>query len=107
MRVRVIRWTDPTSSQATLRVMRWCAGQWERVVGGDFGLNESEAANEFAMKLSMTKREPVEMAVFEDGEKLTPVPSIVNPTPENIIDQLLRQNAAVNAALPDYEEDKS
>ncbi len=107
MRVRVIRWTDPTSSLVNLRVMRWSAGQWERVEGGDFALNQFEAANEFAMKLSLTKRVPVEMAVFEDGEKMIPVPPIVNPTPENIIDQLLRQNAAVNAALPDYEEDKS
>jgi hypothetical protein len=104
MRVKIIRWTDPTSSVVTLRVLRWCDAQWEPV--REFPLNESEQANEFAMKLSLTKRVPVEMAVFEDGEKLVPVPSIVNPTPANIIDQLLRQNAAVNAALPDYEEDK-
>lgn len=69
MRVKIIRWTDPTSSQATLRVQRWCDGQWEPV--RDFGLHESEQAHEFAMKLSLTKRIPVEMAVFEDGEKLS------------------------------------
>lgn len=68
MRVKIIRWTDPTSSEATLRVQRWCDGQWEPV--RDFGLHESEQAHEFAMKLSLTKRIPVEMAVFEDGEKL-------------------------------------
>jgi hypothetical protein len=72
MRVKIIRWTDPTSSQATLRVLRWCDGQWEPV--RDFGLHESEQANEFAMKLSLTKRVPVEMAVFEDGEKLSESP---------------------------------
>lgn len=70
MRVKIIRWTDPTSSQATLRVQRWCDGQWEPV--RDFGLHESEQANEFSMKLSLTKRVPVEMAVFEDGEKIVP-----------------------------------
>ena len=69
MRVKVIRWTDPTSSQATLRVLRWCDSQWEPV--RDFALNESVQANEFAMKLSLSKRDPVEMAVFEDGEKLS------------------------------------
>lgn len=68
MRVKIIRWTDPTSSLVNLRVLRWCDAQWEPVK--DFPLNESEQANEFAMKLSMTKRIPVEMAVFEDGEKL-------------------------------------
>jgi hypothetical protein len=72
MRVRIIRWTDPTSSAARLGVDRWCEGQWEPVK--DFGLYESNEANEFAMKLSMTKRVPVEMAVFEDGEKLGPDP---------------------------------
>lgn len=95
MRVKIIRWTDPTSSNVTLRVQRWCAGQWELVDGGEFGLHQSDQANEFAMKLSMSKREPVEMAMFEDGEKLA--------KPENIIDRLLRENAAANAALPDYE----
>jgi hypothetical protein len=107
MRVKIIRWTDPTSSSVNLRVLRWCDAQWEPVK--DFGLHESEQANEFAMKLSMSKRVPVELAVFEDGEKLAPnisVPPIVNPTPENIIDQLLRQNDAANAALPDYEDSK-
>lgn len=68
MRVKILRWTDPTSSQATLRVLRWCDAQWEPVK--DFGLHESEQANEFAMKLSLTKREPTELAVLEDGEKL-------------------------------------
>jgi len=68
MRVRIIRWTDPTSSAARLRVDRWCDGQWEPVK--DFGLYEANEADEFAMKLSMTKREPTELAVFEDGEKL-------------------------------------
>jgi hypothetical protein len=68
MRVKIIRWTDPTSSHVTLRVQRWCDGQWEKVI--DFPLHESEQANEFAMKLSMTKRVPVEMAVFEDGRKI-------------------------------------
>jgi hypothetical protein len=67
MRVRVIRWTDPTSSQATLRVQRWSSG-WEDV--REFALNESQPAHEFAMKLSMTKREPAELAVFQDGQKL-------------------------------------
>ena len=69
MRVRVIRWTDPTSSVVNLRVDRWCAGQWDPVM--TFELNESEQANEFAMKLSLTKRDPVEMVVFEDGQKLS------------------------------------
>jgi hypothetical protein len=104
MRVRVVRRPDPGSSFANLAVQRWCDGQWEHVI--NFGLHESDEAHKFAMKLSLSKRIPVEMAVFEDGEKIVPVPSIVNPTPANIIDQLLRQNAAVNAALPDYEEDK-
>lgn len=72
MRVRVIRWTDPTSSLTNLQVQRWCAGLWENVMY--FALHESEAANEFAMKLSLTKRVPVEMAVFEDGEKLQRLP---------------------------------
>jgi len=69
MRVRIIRWTDPTSSLVNLRVQRWCAGQWERVL--DFPLNESEQANEFAMRLSFTKRVPVETATFEDGKELS------------------------------------
>lgn len=68
MRARVIRWTDPTSSDTKLVVQRWCSGQWEFVK--PFALNESEQANEFAMRLSMTKREPVQVATFEDGEKL-------------------------------------
>jgi hypothetical protein len=71
MRVKIIRWTDPTSSLVNLRVLRWCDGQWEPVgPPGEFPLNESERANEFAMKLSLTKRVPVELAMFEDGEKL-------------------------------------
>lgn len=75
MRVRIIRWTDPTSSQVNLAVQRWCAGQWELVgPAGTFALHESEQAHEFAMKLSLTKRFPVEMAVFEDGEKLSESP---------------------------------
>jgi hypothetical protein len=69
MRVRVIRWTDPTSSYALLAVQRWCDGQWEVV--RNFPLNESEQAHAFAMSLSLTKRIPVEMAVFEDGQKLS------------------------------------
>lgn len=36
----------------------------------DFALSESDQADEFALKLSMTKRVPIEMAVFEDGEKV-------------------------------------
>jgi hypothetical protein len=68
MRVRVIRWTDPATSAERLRVDRWCDGQWQPAK--DFGLYESNEANEFAIKLSMTKREPSELAVFEDGEKL-------------------------------------
>lgn len=74
MRVRVIRWTDPTSSLVSLRVQRWCAGQWEYLYDGEFGLNQSEQANEFAMKLSLTQRVPVEMTVFEDGNKLSESP---------------------------------
>lgn len=70
MRVKIIRWTDPTSSQATLRVQRWCEGQWEPV--RDFGLHESEQANEFAMKLSMSLRAPIEVAVYQDGKKVEP-----------------------------------
>lgn len=68
MRVRVIRWTDPTSSVVQLAVQRWCVGQWEPV--RDFPLNESTQAGDFAMRLSMSKRVPVEMVVFEDGEKV-------------------------------------
>lgn len=68
MRVRVIRWTDPLSSLANLAVQRWYDGKWEHVI--NFALHESEQANEFAMKLSLTKRIPVEMAVYQDGEKL-------------------------------------
>lgn len=36
----------------------------------NFELNQSAQASDFAMKLSMSKRVPVEMAVFEDGEKV-------------------------------------
>jgi hypothetical protein len=78
MRVKVIRWTDPASSSVFLRVERWCDGQWEFVPAGSsttylngmFSLDKSEQAHEFAMKLSLSKRDPVEMAVFEDGQKL-------------------------------------
>lgn len=72
MRVRVIRAPDPTSSDLRIAVQRWSSGQWEHVTY--LGMNQSEEAGEFAMKLSMTKRVPVEMAVFEDGEKLQRVP---------------------------------
>lgn len=68
MRVRVIRWPDPVSSVVNLRVERWCSGQWEPLVS--YGLHESERANEVALQLSLTKRVPIEVAVFEDGEKL-------------------------------------
>lgn len=67
MRVRIIRWTDPVSSGASLRVQRWCAGQWEPV--RDFSLGESDPAYDFAMKLSMSQRLPTEIAAFKDGEK--------------------------------------
>ncbi len=65
---RVIRWTDPTSSAVKLRVLRWCAGQWEKFEGGEFELGQSDKANEFAMKLSLSKRDPVAIAMFEDGK---------------------------------------
>lgn len=68
MRVRVMHRPDPTSSQAVLEVQRWCSGQWEHVI--NFQLHASEQANEFAMKLSMTKRIPTELAVYLDGEKV-------------------------------------
>lgn len=70
MRVRIIRWPDPVSSQALLSVERWCAGHWEPV--RKFQLGESDIASEFALKLSMSKRNPVETIVFEDGEKVDP-----------------------------------
>lgn len=70
MRVRVIRAPDPTSSDLRIAVQRWSSGQWEHVTY--FGMNQSEEAGEFAMKLSMTKRVPVELAVFEDGKKVEP-----------------------------------
>lgn len=75
MRVKILRWTDPTSSQVLLRVCRWCDGQWEKVL--DFSLTEAEQANEFASKLSLSKRIPTEMATYEDGEKVIPTPPIV------------------------------
>lgn len=68
MRVRVMRDPDPTSSQVRLAVQRWSSGQWEHVM--NFELQESQQAHEFALKLSLTKRFPVEMAVFEDGKKV-------------------------------------
>lgn len=68
MRVKIIRWTDPTSSQVDLRVQRWCSGQWETV--GTFDLHQSAEADEFALKLSLSKRVPIEVAMFEDGKKL-------------------------------------
>lgn len=68
MRVRILRRPDPTSSTVLLEVQRWCASQWEHVMNFEF--SASEQANEFAMKLSMSKREPVEMAAFEDGQKV-------------------------------------
>ena len=71
MRVRVIRDPDPTSSGLRITVQRWNSGQWEHVTY--FGMNQSEEANEFAMKLSMTKRDPVELAVFQDGQKEEPM----------------------------------
>jgi len=92
MRVRVVRLPDPTSSEVKLVVQRWCAGQWEFVQ--PFALSESEQANEFAMKLSMTKREPAEMATFVDGEKVT-LPSLEDRA------KLLRE-IADNAALASY-----
>lgn len=93
MRVKIIRWTDPTSSMVTLRVQRWSSGQWE-TVGDDWPLSQSEQANEFAMKLSMSKRDPIEMAVFEDGRKLEPV-SLEERA------EIMRQ-LADNAALTSY-----
>lgn len=68
MRVRVVQVPDALSSQVKLDVQRWCGGQWEHVM--NFELHEFDQAHEFAMKLSMTKRVPTEMAVFEDGEKV-------------------------------------
>lgn len=68
MRVRVVRTPAALSSTVVLDVQRWCGGQWEHVM--NFELHESEQATEFAMKLSMSKRFPVELAVFEDGQKL-------------------------------------
>jgi hypothetical protein len=69
MRVKIIRCPDPTSSSVTLVVQRWCDGQWEYVK--DFPLSESDQAHAFAMGLSLTKRIPVEVAVFDDGTNLT------------------------------------
>lgn len=77
MRVRVIRWTDPTSSQVDLRVQRWSAGQWEHVM--NFELGQEEQANEFAMKLSMSKRVPAELAAYLDGEKVAGFEPAVMP----------------------------
>lgn len=73
MKVRVIRDPDPTSSQVRLAVQRWSSGQWEHVM--NFQLHEFDQAHEFAMKLSLTKRFPIEMAVFEDGEKQSGEPA--------------------------------
>lgn len=69
MRVKVIRRPDPTSSEVTLVVQRWCDGQWENV--RDFSLSETDQAHAFAMGLSLTKRVPVEIAAYEDGEKIS------------------------------------
>lgn len=69
MRVRVVRAPFALSSMTTLAVQRWCDGQWELVM--NFELHESEQANEFAMKLSLTKRVPLEIALYEDGKKLS------------------------------------
>lgn len=68
MRVRVVQTPAALSSTIVLAVQRWSSGQWEHVM--NFALHESEQASEFAMKLSLTKREPTEVAVFEDGEKV-------------------------------------
>lgn len=68
MRVRVVQTPDALSSQVKLDVQRWSSGQWEHVM--NFELHESEKANEFAMKLSMTKRVTTELAVFLDGQKV-------------------------------------
>ena len=68
MRTRVIRWTAPTSAHVTLKVQRWCAGQWESVL--DFQLCEAEQANEFARRLSASERVPTEMAMYDNGEKM-------------------------------------
>lgn len=84
MRVRVIRWTDPTSSTTQLMVQRWCAGQWEPVL--KFELHEFDQAHEFAMKLSMTKRFPVELAVFHDGEKVEAGAEPLFITPPTVVD---------------------
>lgn len=73
MRVRIVRNPDALSSAVNLDVQRWSDGQWKHVIY--FELSESAQANEFAMKLSLTKRIPVEMAVFEDGEKLSGEPA--------------------------------
>lgn len=75
MRVRVMRDPDPTSSQARLTVQRWFGGQWDLV--RSFELHEFDQAHEFAMKLSMSKRDPTELAAFDDGEKAEAVPAIV------------------------------
>lgn len=69
MRVRLIRWPDSTSSTANLRVERWCVSQWEPVM--NFELDELRQAHEFALKLSLSTRIPAELAVFEDGQKLS------------------------------------
>lgn len=73
MRVRVIRWTDPVSSWTTLAVQCWSAGKWEHAL--NFELSQVKQANEFAMELSMKKEVPVEMAMFEDGQKLSGEPA--------------------------------
>lgn len=68
MRVRIVQTPDATSFEVKLAVNRWSCGQWEPV--RTFELHESDQAYEFAMKLSMTKRIPVERAVFEDGKTI-------------------------------------
>ena len=90
MRVRIIRWTDPVSSGASLRVQRWCAGQWEPV--RDFSLGESDPAYDFAMKLSMSQRLPTEIAMFKDGDKLGSLPqvdSVSDPSRHNFVMEIV------------------
>lgn len=69
----MIRWDDATSSKSNLRVERWYEVQWEPVM--TFELEERRQAHEFALKLSMTKRVPVQLAVFEDGKKVSGDPA--------------------------------
>lgn len=77
MRVRIIREPDATSSLVRLVVQRWNVGQWENVM--NFELGESEQAHEFAMKLSMSKRVPNEIAQFEDGKEVGGFEPVIMP----------------------------